>query len=119
MGPVELFFLLLTPALYLIMLAAECLWPARPFPARPGWQWVGVGFHQLQHSVQRVDYHNFADLPVWDILFGTFRNPASYPGDCGFEDGRDRRISAMLLFADVNAEPYGAGNRGVRPANPA
>ena len=81
MGPVELFFLLLTPALYFL--------------------------------------YNFADLPLWDIVFGTFRNPAEYPGECGFEGGRDQRIGAMLLFADVNAEPYGVGSRGVRPANPA
>ena len=260
MGAVEVTFLLLTPVTYLVLLAVEGKWPGRAFPARRGWQWVGVAFlllsmtigtalplflpldwmaehrwydgtrlgvlggaicgfvvlelavyawhrsahacnpmwrafHQIHHSPRRVDipgallfhpletaaytlislavtvialgldplaaaltgylftfyalfqhcnvrtprwlgfliqrpeshcvhhrlgvhYYNFSDLPLWDLVFGTFRNPKEYPGECGFEGDRDRRLGAMLVFADVNASPYGAGSRGVRPQGP-
>lgn len=249
--------LVLVPATYFVFLAVERLWPAREFPARPGWQWVGIGclvlfttigivvpllipadwleryrlldlrglgvvggtlvgifvmegivytwhrsahnvgflwrgFHQLHHCPQRVDipgsqlfhptemvvytlippvvtvivlgldplaatltgfflafagyfqhwnvrtprwvgyliqrpeshcvhhrkgfhYYNYSDLPVWDIIFGTFRNPREFRGECGFEDGADRRMGAMFAFADVNESLYGAGSLGAKP----
>jgi len=248
---------LAVPATYFIFLAAEKLWPARTFPARKGWQWIGVGFlllvgatgavvpllipgewlaahrmvdgsalgvaggaivgyfvfsffayafhraehafgamwrglHQLHHSPQRVDipgsvlfhpaemvvqvlvqlfvtvillgldplaaalvgyvaafygmfqhwnvrtpqwigyfiqrpeshcvhhrkgmhFYNFADFPLWDMLFGTFRNPRQFIGECGFEEPGDRRMGAMLAFRDVNASIYGPGNLGAKP----
>ena len=257
MDAVELTFLLLTPATYFVMLAVEFVVPARSFPPRPGWQWIGIAFlllsmaignalplflpvdwmaehrwydgtglgvvggaivgfvvleltvyawhrsvhtfgpmwrafHQIHHSPQRVDipgallfhpletaaytliplfitvivlgldplaaaltgylftfyglfqhwnirtpqwlgyfiqrpeshcvhhrmgvhFYNFSDLPLWDIVFGTFRNPKQYLGECGFEGGGDRRMGAMLAFEDVNASLYGRGSRGVRP----
>lgn len=248
---------LLIPATYFVLLAAEKLWPARSFPPRRGWQWIGVAFlvlvgtlstvvplllplpwmaahrwldgsqlgvaggtvvgylvlsaisyawhrtehavslfwrgvHQLHHSPARIDIpgsvlfhpaeivvqvllqlfvtvivlgldplaaalvgyvaafygmfqhcnvrtprwlgyviqrpeshcvhhrlgahsYNYGDFPLWDILFGTFRNPPEYRGRCGFENGADGRMLAMLAFADVNAQAYGKGNRGQRP----
>ena len=59
-------------------------------------------------------HYNFADLPLWDIVFGTFRNPKQYLGQCGFEGDKDLRIGAMLAFEDVNAPLYGPGSRGVQ-----
>jgi sterol desaturase/sphingolipid hydroxylase (fatty acid hydroxylase superfamily) len=251
---------LLVPVTYFVFLITERLWPAREFPPRPGWQWLGVGFlvlfttigivvpllipgdwlvrlrlfdgtglgvvggtlvgivvlegfvyawhrsahnvgflwrgfHQIHHSPQRVDipgsqlfhptemaiytliplavtvivlgldplaatltgyffafagyfqhwnvrtpqwvgyliqrpeshcvhhrmgfhYYNYADLPIWDILFGTFHNPRQFLGECGFEAGADRRLGAMLAFADVNAPLYGPGSLGAKPAAP-
>jgi hypothetical protein len=44
-----------------------------------------------------------------------FRNPKEYRGDCGFEEGADLRIVAMLGFVDVNEPRYGKGNLGARP----
>ncbi len=35
---------LLVPLFYLLMLALESRWPARPFPPRRRWRWLGVGF---------------------------------------------------------------------------
>jgi sterol desaturase/sphingolipid hydroxylase (fatty acid hydroxylase superfamily) len=258
MDAISLFFLVLTPLTYLTMLIVEGVWPAREFPARPGWQWIGAvflvltltvgtvlplylpvdwmaehrlfdgtrlgviggaiigfvvleaavyawhrsnhtfsplwrGFHQLHHSPLRVDipgavlfhpteiavytlipltvtvlllgldplaaaivgylfafygffqhlnlntpqwlgyiiqrpeshcvhhrkgshYYNFADLPLWDIVFGTFKNPPKYMGECGFAGGADARVGAILGFKGVNADAYGPGNIGVKPA---
>jgi sterol desaturase/sphingolipid hydroxylase (fatty acid hydroxylase superfamily) len=83
-------------------------------------QWLGYVIQRPEsHCVHHrlgVHYYNFADLPLWDIVFGTFRNPRQFMGECGFEGGADRRLGAMLAFVDVNAPAYGAGNRGVKPA---
>src|SRR5438105_1833938 len=35
---------LAVPLTYFALLAAEKRWPARRFPPRRGWQWIGVGF---------------------------------------------------------------------------
>lgn len=259
MGTTEIVMLLAAPVTYFVLLLAERRWPARAFPPRAGWQWVGLAFlvvittvgivvpllippdwlerhrlldlsglgvvggtlvgivvmeglvyawhrsahnvgflwrtfHQLHHAPQRVDipgsvvfhptemivytliplvatvvvlgldplaaaltgyflafagnfqhwnvrtpqwlgyliqrpeshcvhhrmglhYYNYADLPVWDMIFGTFRNPRQFLGECGFDDGADRRMGAMLAFADVNAPLYGPASFGVKPGS--
>lgn len=245
---------LLIPLTFIVMLIVEKIWPARPYPARRGWTWIGIGFllftgvvatvvplllneqwltahrlidgtglgvvggtvvgyvvlsgvaylvhrsyhavpllwrltHQLHHSPQRVDMpgallfhpfelivqivlqlvitllvlgldplaaaltgyvaafygmfqhwnihtpqwlgyliqrpeahnehhrlgvhaHNYGDLPIWDLLLGTFKNPAHFEGRNGFEAPADKRIGAMLAFIDVNKPHYGGGSRG-------
>jgi sterol desaturase/sphingolipid hydroxylase (fatty acid hydroxylase superfamily) len=81
--------------------------------------WMGYVLQRPEshcvHHRKGMHYYNFADLPLWDMLFGTFRNPRQFMGECGFEDGADRRLGAMLGFADVNAALYGPGSRGVSP----
>ncbi len=47
--------------------------------------------HQRGHHAQ-----NFGDLPLWDMLFGTFHNPRAWQGECGFGDDAERRLGAML-----------------------
>src|SRR5438876_6859195 len=83
-------------------------------------QWLGYLIQRPEsHCVHHrlgVHYYNFADFPPWDILFGTFRNPREFHGECGFEKDGDRRLGAMLAFADVNAPIYGGNNRGVKPS---
>jgi len=82
-------------------------------------KWLGYVIQRPEshcvHHRKGVHFYNYGDLPVWDMLFGTFKNPANYIGECGFEEPGDRRMGAMLLFADVNADKYGAGNLGAKP----
>ena len=82
-------------------------------------QWAGYVVQRPEshcvHHRKGMHYYNFSDFPLWDILFGTFRNPKQYLGECGFEDGLDRRVGAMLAFDDVNSPLYGPGSRGARP----
>ena len=72
--------------------------------ATPHW----VGFliqrpeaHTLHHARDRHT-GNFGDLPIWDILFGTFANPATVDTAVGFEPERGRRVFAMIACIDVN-----------------
>lgn len=54
--------------------------------------------HQYRHHTQ-----NFADLPIWDWLFGTLHNPRRIPRKCGFDDWREDRFEDLLAFRDVHA----------------
>jgi len=70
-------------------------------------RWVGFVIqrpesHCLHHELG-VHTRNFADLPVWDMIFGTFENPPSFEGRCGFADEREARLVEMLHFGDVHA----------------
>ncbi len=82
-------------------------------------QWLGYIIqrpesHCIHHRVG-LHYYNFADLPLWDIIFGTFRNPKRSLAPAGFDQGADMKLGAMLAFADVNASIYGPGSRGQEP----
>jgi hypothetical protein len=46
------------------------------------------------------------------MLFGSFDNPASFGGHCGFDAPADRRLGAMLAWQDVNEPVLGGGSRG-------
>ncbi len=69
--------------------------------------------HRVHH---RRGHHskNYGDLPLWDMLFGTFDNPRALETDCGFDPPREARLGAMLACRDVHAPEPSAG--GVREA---
>jgi sterol desaturase/sphingolipid hydroxylase (fatty acid hydroxylase superfamily) len=54
------------------------------------------------HHQEGVHSHNFADLPLWDMLFGTFRNPRTWEARCGFGPAKEPRLLEMLFGVDVN-----------------
>ena len=71
--------------------------------------WVGYIIqrpesHYLHHQRHSHQY-NYSDFPLWDIIFGTFRNPKEIKPDLGFDPPADTRYGAMLAFVDVNATP--------------
>lgn len=72
-----------------------------------GWFFQRPEMHCVHHERDRHT-NNYSDLPLWDILFGTFENPASFDQDCGFAEHREAELGAMLLGRDVNS--------GVRPS---
>jgi sterol desaturase/sphingolipid hydroxylase (fatty acid hydroxylase superfamily) len=88
-------------------------------------QWLGYLIQRPEsHGVHhRRGFHayNYSDFPLWDMLWGTFRNPPAFHGEVGFEGEAARRMGAMLIGRDVNAPLYGPGSRGSRDpaANPA
>lgn len=71
--------------------------------------WVGYFFqrpemHRIHHE-RGKHYHNFSDIPLWDMLFGTYKNPKTMYSACGFKPEREHRLIDMLLFKNVN-NPY-------------
>jgi sterol desaturase/sphingolipid hydroxylase (fatty acid hydroxylase superfamily) len=82
-------------------------------------QWLGYFIQRPEshcvHHRMGVHYYNYSDFPPWDMLFGTFRNPPRFMGECGFEGGGDRKLLSMLAFDDVNAPLYGPGSLGAKP----
>ena len=53
----------------------------------------------LVHHQAGLHTGNFSDLPLWDLLFGTFRAPESWSGACGFGEtpGADEHAMKALL----------------------
>lgn len=54
------------------------------------------------HHQEGVHSYNYADLPVWDMLFGTFRNPRRFETRCGFGPDKEHHLVRMLAGVDVN-----------------
>lgn len=71
-------------------------------------RWLGYIIQRPEsHSVHHgrgIHRYNYSDLPLWDIVFGTFRNPEGFQAEHGFYAGASGRIPEMLAFRDV-AEP--------------
>jgi sterol desaturase/sphingolipid hydroxylase (fatty acid hydroxylase superfamily) len=69
--------------------------------------WVGFLIQRpeshLVHHQQGLHAFNYGDLPLWDMLFGTFRNPREWQAKCGFESDRELLLGDLLLGRDVNA----------------
>lgn len=69
-------------------------------------RWVGFFIqrpesHTIHHG-RGIHRYNYADLPVFDMLFGTFRNPKGYEVETGFYNGASSRVVEMLAFRDVH-----------------
>jgi sterol desaturase/sphingolipid hydroxylase (fatty acid hydroxylase superfamily) len=56
--------------------------------------------HCLHHQ-RGVHRYNYSDLPLWDMVFGTFRNPPTWEGEVGFYPGASTRLWEMLVGRDV------------------
>lgn len=62
--------------------------------------------HALHHE-RGVHGFNYANLPLWDLVFGTFRNPPAWHGVAGFYPGSSDQTLPMLLGRDVSNAPPG------------
>jgi sterol desaturase/sphingolipid hydroxylase (fatty acid hydroxylase superfamily) len=61
--------------------------------------------HILHHARGRHEY-NYANLPLWDMIFGTFSNPRDVEGvEAGFYNGASARLFDMLRGRDVSKLP--------------
>lgn len=64
-----------------------------PFVMRPE-------MHALHHA-RGIHAYNYASVPLWDMVFGTFRNPSGFPERYGFWDGASKKLGAMFIGRDV------------------
>jgi sterol desaturase/sphingolipid hydroxylase (fatty acid hydroxylase superfamily) len=69
-------------------------------PTWLGWLVQRPEMHTVHHA---VGHHaqNYG-LPIWDLLFGTWRNPAERVQQLGFDGDKSTRITDMLLCRDVH-----------------
>jgi sterol desaturase/sphingolipid hydroxylase (fatty acid hydroxylase superfamily) len=78
--------------------------------------WLGyLILRPEQHSVHHargVHAYNYGNFALMDLLFGTFRNPASFTAANGFWDGASSLVGSMLLGRDVG-EPGSVVRSGV------
>jgi sterol desaturase/sphingolipid hydroxylase (fatty acid hydroxylase superfamily) len=69
-------------------------------------RWVGYVIQRPEshgiHHERGVHAYNYSDLPLFDMLFGTFRNPETFEGEVGFWNGASSRIGDMLRGRDVS-----------------
>lgn len=63
-------------------------------------RWLGVLIQRPEshcvHHQEGLHHYNYADLPLWDMLFGTYRNPRSWSARCGFGPAAEQRLKDML-----------------------
>jgi len=71
-------------------------------------QWLGYIIQRPEshgyHHAQEIHRHNYSDLPLFDLLFGTFHNPETYEHEAGFYPGASSRVVEMLQFKDVSKQ---------------
>ncbi len=69
----------------------------------PGWLRYLIQTPELHSIHHQLDVHrfNYSDIPLWDRLFGTYRDTTEFAPRCGFPEGAEEKLGAMLLFQDV------------------
>ena len=78
-------------------------------------RWVGFVFqrpemHRIHHQYGRHK-NNYGDITWWDMLFGTYENPAEFTATCGFDDHNEERLAEMLLYRDVHKTEVRSASR--------
>lgn len=59
--------------------------------------------HSIHHQTN-LHWFNFGDIPLWDRLFGTYRDALEFAPSCGFTAGTERHLGQMLLFREVSED---------------
>lgn len=71
-------------------------------------RWLGYIIQRPEshtiHHAKGIHRYNYTDLPIIDIMFGTFKNPKGYQHETGFYHGASNRILEMLSFKDVTTK---------------
>jgi sterol desaturase/sphingolipid hydroxylase (fatty acid hydroxylase superfamily) len=67
--------------------------------------------HSLHHQ-RDVHAYNYGDIPLWDMVFGTFRNPKTWNEQAGFYDGASSQMADLLVGRDIS----GVDNAQTEPA---
>jgi sterol desaturase/sphingolipid hydroxylase (fatty acid hydroxylase superfamily) len=70
-------------------------------------RWLGYVVQRPEshsyHHAKGIHKHNYADLPLFDIVFGTFVNPPKHLEN-GFYQGASYRVVDMVLWRDISQE---------------
>ncbi len=67
--------------------------------------WIGYLIQRPEshtiHHAKGIHAYNYSGIALFDILFGTFKNPKNYTHETGFYHGASSKIKDMLLFKDI------------------
>jgi sterol desaturase/sphingolipid hydroxylase (fatty acid hydroxylase superfamily) len=80
-------------------------------PRWVGWFFQRPEMHRIHHQYGRHK-NNYGDITWWDMLFGTYENPAQWHGRCGFDDSKEQQLGRMLVYHDVHEE------QALKPTHP-
>ena len=67
----------------------------------------------MLHHARSQHTLNYADIPLIDMMFGTFACPDSAPEEAGFWDGASQKLGRLLLLrpvSDTNPQSGVPGN---------
>ena len=56
--------------------------------------------HSVHHQLD-VHNYNFSDIPIWDRMFGTYKDTTEFTPRCGYPGHNEERLAEMLIFKDV------------------
>lgn len=73
-------------------------------PRALGWLIQRPEAHAMHHA-RGMHAQNYGDIALFDMIFGTYRNPETFEGSAGFWDGASSQIAAMLAGRDVSHAP--------------
>ncbi len=59
--------------------------------------------HSIHHQFDVHDF-NYGDIPLWDRLFGSYKDATTFAERCGFPNGAEEKLFPMLAFKDVYFE---------------
>ena len=69
-------------------------------------QWIGWFIERPEghgrHHERGHHAGNYAELVIFDQLFGTWDNPKEWNGESGFEDGTSIKLREMLTFRNIS-----------------
>ncbi|MCO4798701.1 MAG: sterol desaturase family protein [Colwelliaceae bacterium] len=69
-------------------------------------QWLGYIIQRPEshsvHHAKGVHAYNYSDLPIFDIVFGTFKNPKKFEKEIGFYDGASAKIPQLITWKDIS-----------------
>jgi sterol desaturase/sphingolipid hydroxylase (fatty acid hydroxylase superfamily) len=78
-------------------------------------RWLGYIIQRPEshshHHERGTHARNYSDLPIFELLFGTFHNPQDFATATGFYDGASARIVEMLRFRDVSVPRLNSSGR--------
>lgn len=107
------------PAVTVFLFATAFLGIFQHMNVRTPW-WLGFLIQRPEshvvHHGRGIHYYNFSDLPIFDMIFGTFRNPRGYETKTGFYPGASARVRDMLFLKDVSEPPAADTTSNYRPA---
>ncbi len=71
-------------------------------------RWLGYIIQRPEahaiHHAKGIHAYNYSDISLFDILFGTFKNPKGYEHETGFYHGASDKVWEMISFKDINKE---------------